>query len=326
MCPPLRVLITDRAWPDCSIERDVLASVGAEVVEAPKSDEATLIELARDVDAIGTNWAPVTADVIRACSRCRVVARFGIGLDNISVSTATELGIPVTNVPDYCVEEVSDHALALLLSAARDVAFFHLRSKKGEYRLSAGPPMRRLSGTTLGLIGFGQIGRALFPKARALGMTVIAHTRRLDDCGTGCPMVGFDELLERSDFISLHAPLSDSTRHLLSRPQFKRMKPTVWLINTSRGALIDPDALREALAANRIGGAALDVFEPEPPDLSDPLYKDERVIVTPHAAFVSEESLHELRTRASRQIADALAGVRPPNVVNPEVYARTTRP
>jgi D-3-phosphoglycerate dehydrogenase len=324
MCPPFRVLLTDRAWPDCSIERGILAGVGAEVIEAPRSDEATLIELARDADAIGTNWASVTANVIRAAPNCKIVARFGIGLDNISVATATEQGIPVTNVPDYCVSEVSDHALALLLAAARNIAFFHARTKGGEYRLSAAPTMKRLSAATLGLIGFGHIARALLPKARAIGMTVLAHSRRLDDFGTGCPMVSLDELLAQSDFISLHAPLSESTRHLISTPQFRRMKPTAWLINTSRGALIDAAALRNALEAGQIAGAALDVFDPEPPDLTDPVYRDERVIVTPHAAFVSEESLHELRTRVSRQMADALEGGRPVNVVNPEVYARTT--
>jgi D-3-phosphoglycerate dehydrogenase len=319
-----RVLITDRAWPDCSIERKVLAKVGAEVVEAPDGNEATLIELAKTVDAIGTNWAQVTDKVIRACPRCRTVARFGIGLDNINVATCTALGIPVTNIPDYCVSEVSDHALALLLAAARNVAFFHARTKRGEYELSAGPTMRRLSHTTLGLIGFGNIARLLFPKARALGMTVLAHTRRGDDCGTGCPMVSLDEILVRSDFLSLHAPLTASTRQLIGAPQLAKMKPTAWLINTSRGGLIDTAALREALAAGRIAGAALDVFDPEPPDLRDPLYRDERVIVTPHAAFVSAESLAELRARAAQQIADALSGARPANVVNPEVYARTT--
>jgi D-3-phosphoglycerate dehydrogenase / 2-oxoglutarate reductase len=324
MSPPLRVLITDRAWPDCSIERRVLSEIGAEVVEAPRGDEATLIALARDADAIGTNWAQVTAQVIRSAPRCRIVARFGIGLDNISVTTATELGIPVTNIPDYCVSEVSDHALALLLSAARNVAFFHVRTKQGEYQLSAGPAMRRLSTATLGLIGFGNIARALFPKARALGMKVLAHSRHSDDFGTGCAMVSLNDLLAQSDFVSLHVPLSESTRHLISAPQLAQMKPTAWLINTSRGPLIDNSALRAALAAGRIAGAALDVFDPEPPDLADPLYRNERVIVTPHAAFVSEESLQELRLRVSRQIAEALRGVRPENVVNPAVYARTT--
>jgi D-3-phosphoglycerate dehydrogenase / 2-oxoglutarate reductase len=319
---PLRVLLTDRAWPDCSIEREELARVGAEIVEAREHDESTLMALAADSDAIGTNWAHVTDRVIRAAPRCRIIARFGIGLDNIDVATATELGIPVTNVPDYCVEEVADHALALLLAGARNIAFFHQRTKRSEYDLSAGPPMRRLSSTTLGLIGFGHIARNLFPKARALGMKVLAHSPSQNDFGTGCPMVSFDELLTQSDFISLHAPLVESTHHLISAPQFARMKPTAWLINTSRGGLIDTSALSDALAAGRIAGAALDVFDPEPPDLSDPLYRDERVIVTPHAAFVSEESLRELRARASRQIADALEGARPANVVNPEVFAR----
>ena len=274
MSPPFRVLITDRAWPDCSIERDVLKSVGAEVVEAPRTDEQTLISLARDADAIGTNWAPVTANVIRAATRCKTVARFGIGLDNISVPTATGLGIPVTNVPDYCVSEVSDHALALLLAAARNVAFFHTRTKAGEYRSEC----RGADAATLGNDARPDRLRPyrprLFPKARALGMTVIANTRQLDDCGTGCTMVPLDELLVRSDFVSLHAPLTDSTRHMISGPQLARMKPTAWLINTSRGGLIDNAALKEALAAGRIGGAALDVFEPEPPDLSDAVVQE----------------------------------------------------
>jgi D-3-phosphoglycerate dehydrogenase / 2-oxoglutarate reductase len=319
---PFRVLITDRAWPDCSIEQEELARVGAEVVEAPAQDEATLARLAADCDAIGANWARVTERVIRASWRCRIVARFGIGLDNIDVASATELGIPVTNVPDFCVTEVADHALALILAGARNIAFFHQRTKGGQFQLGAGPPLRRLSAAVLGLIGFGNIARNLFPKARALGMTVLAYTRSRDDFGTGCPMVALDDLLARSDFISLHAPLSESTRNMISWPQFARMKRTAWLVNTSRGALIDTAALRYAVGNGRIAGAALDVFDPEPPDLTDPLYRNERVIVTPHAAFVSEESLRDLRTRVARQIGDALEGSRPANVVNPQVYAR----
>lgn len=323
MSREFRVLITDRAWPDCSIERGILSGAGARLVEAPNGDEATLIALARESDAIGTNWAHVTEKVIRAVPRCRIVARFGIGLDNICVKTATELGIPVTNVPDYCVSEVSDHALALILACARNIAFFHQRTKAGEYNLSAGPPMKRLKGATLGLVGFGHIAQALLPKARAIGFEVIAHSQHADDHGTGCPMVGFDELLRRSDFISLHAPLTDSTHGLFSDPQFAQMKPTAFLINTSRGGLVDHAALWRAISSGRFAGAALDVFDPEPPDLSLPLFRDERVIVTPHAAFTSEQSLQDLRTRTARQIAEALQGRRPENVINPQVYART---
>jgi D-3-phosphoglycerate dehydrogenase len=323
MSQEFRVLITDRAWPDCSIEREILSRIGAQLIEAPSGDEATLVALARESDAIGTNWAQVTEKVIRAVPRCRIVARFGIGLDNICTRTATELGIPVTNVPDYCVSEVSDHALALILACARNIGFFHLRTKAGQYDLSAGRPMRRLKGATLGLVGLGRTARELYPKARAIGFEVIAHSQHSDSHGMGCPMVSLEELLRKSDFISLHAPLTEETRHLFGDRQFEQTKPSAFLINTSRGGLVDHAALWRAISSGRLAGAALDVFDPEPPDLSLPLFRDERVIVTPHAAFTSEESLQDLRSRAARQIAEALQGRRPENVVNPQVYGRT---
>lgn len=323
-----RVLQTDRAWPDTTIEREILAQAGAELVEATATDEATLASLAGDVDAIITNWANVSAPVVRAAKRCRVICRSGIGLDNIDVKTATTLGIPVTNIPDYCVNEVADHALALILACARQIAFFHHRTKQGEYRLQAGAAMPRLAGKVLGLIGLGRIGRSLAARARALGFELVAHTATRSAHGVDCRMVGIDELLAISDFVSLHAPLNPTTRHLLRLPQFERMKRSAYLINTSRGGLIDHTDLARALERNLIAGAALDVFEPEPPDLNQPLYRDERVIVTPHAAFVSEESLIELRTRVTRQVVDVLLGRRPECVVNPEVFAgaRTTPP
>jgi D-3-phosphoglycerate dehydrogenase len=316
-----RVLLTDRAWPDTDIERGILAAAGAELIEAPDTREATLRALAADADAIAANWAPVTEAVVRAAQKCRVISRTGIGLDNISVATATELKIPVTNVPDYCVGEVADHALALILACARNIAWFHLETKRGEYQLQAAPPMPRLAGKTLGLIGLGRIGRNLCGKAQALGLRTIAHTASGNDHGTGCRMVTLDELLAGSDFVSLHAPLVPATRHLLGLAQFEGMQRSAYLINTARGGLIDQAALATALERNLIAGAGLDVFEPEPPDLSSPLLRDERVIVTPHAGFVSVESLIELRTRVARQIADVLAGRRPECVVNPEIYA-----
>lgn len=313
-----RVLMTDRAWPDTSIERSILESADAELVEAAVADEATLVAMAADVDAIATTWAKVTDKVIRSCSRCRVVARLGIGLDNISVSTATELGIPVTNCPDYCVSEVSDHALGLLLACARNITFFHGRTKRGEYNLGAASEMRRLSVQTVGLIGLGHIARELYPKLRCLGLKVLAYTPSGSDHGTGCEMVSLNELLSRSDFVSLHAPLLPETHHLINADRLKLMKHTAYVINTSRGGLIDAAALFSALENHQIAGAALDVFDPEPPDLSHPLYRDERVIVTPHAAFVSVESLNELRSQAMSQVVQALKGERPNNVVNPQ--------
>ena len=311
-----RVLMTDRAWPDTEIESAILRDADAELIEAPSTDEATLIRLAGDVDAIATNWAKVTGEVIRRSPKCRIVARLGIGIDNIDVATATELGIPVTNCPDYCVSEVSDHALGLLLACARRIGFFHWRTKQGEYNLGAATTMRRLSEQTVGLIGLGHIARELVPKLRALGMTILAYTPSGSDHGTGCTMVSLPELLGQSDFISLHAPHAPETHHLINADRLKLMKPTAYLINTSRGGLIDPAALWIALQENRVAGAALDVFEPEPPDLSVPLYRDERVIVTPHAAFVSAESLNALRKQAISQVAQALRGERPNNIVN----------
>jgi D-3-phosphoglycerate dehydrogenase len=311
-----RVLLTDRAWPDYSIERSILNAVGAEIVEASATDEATLSELASDVDAIGTNWAQVTAKVIERCTRCQVVSRFGIGLDNIAVDFATQRGIPVTNVPDYCVTEVAEHTLALLLAAARNIGYFQLHTKAGEYKLGAAPPMRRLSGQTLGLIGLGRIGSAVAERALALGLKVVAFTASSQTRLAGVQPMPLEQLLKQSDFISLHAPLTDSTRGLIRLPQLQLMKPTAWLINTSRGGLVDPQDLWSALQQNMLAGAALDVFSPEPPDLSQPLFCDERVIVTPHAAFVSQESLRELRTRAAQQIAAVLSGQTPENIVN----------
>ncbi len=314
-----RVLVTDHPWPDVEVERTVLASVPAEVVVVETSDVATLTAAARDVDAIMTCWAKVPEPVIAAATRCRIVARMGVGLDNIDVAAATARRMLVTNVPDYCMEEVAEHALALLFSLARKVAFYHWQSKSGRYELNAGPPLRRVAGKTLGIVGLGTIGRRLAARAIGLGLHVLAA-----DPNPGQPMPGvafcsLDELLARSDYVSLHLPLTPATRHLIGAEQFRRMKPTAYLINTARGGLLDAQALAAALAAERLAGAALDVQETEPPDLGQTPYNDPRVIVTPHASFLSEESLLELRQRVAQQVADVLRGRRPPHVVNPQV-------
>lgn len=311
-----RVLLTDHPWQGTEIEADILAQAGAELIDAPSADEATLSHLAANADAILTCWAQVTATVIESAAHCQIIARLGIGLDNIDIPAATRRGMLVTNVPDYCVEEVADHAVGLMLALARNIAFFHQRTKAGEYNLNAGPIMHRLRGRTLGLLGLGRIGRAVCEQGRALGLKVIAHTQSGNDHETGCPMVSLEQLLSRSDILSLHAPLNSASRHVLNEHTLSLCKPGLLLINTSRGPLIDPDALYSAIQSGRVAGAGLDVFEPEPPDLQAPLYQDERVIVTPHAAFVSEESLIELRRRASLQVVACLNGETPENVVN----------
>jgi D-3-phosphoglycerate dehydrogenase len=317
-----RVLLTDRAWPDTVLEQHLLAAVGAELIEPPATDEATLVAAVTEVDAIATNWARVTPAVVRAAGKCRIIARTGIGVDNIAILEATARGIPVTNVPDYCIAEVADHTIALLLACARRIAFFQGRTKRGEYNLQAAAPMRRLSTQTLGLIGLGRIGTAVAQRAMAFGLQIVAQTPS-GNPGVDCRMVSLDELLATSDFVSLHAPLTDATRTLINATTLARMKPTATLINTSRGGLIDERAVWNALQQNRLGAVALDVFDPEPPDLSQPLFRDERVIVTPHAAFVSEESLVDLRQRAMGEIVAVLSGQRPQNVLNPQIYAPT---
>jgi D-3-phosphoglycerate dehydrogenase len=249
------------------------------------------------------------------------VSRFGIGIDNIAVDTATSLRIPVTNCPDYCVSEVSDHALGLLLACARRIGLFHWRAKQGKYDLTTALPIQRIAGQTLGLVGLGKIAQTLVPKAKALGLHVIAHTQSGSDYGTGVRMAGFDELLSSSDYISIHAPLTAQTRQMFDEAAFRQMRPSAYLINTSRGGLIDQQALFEALQQNRLAGAALDVFDPEPPNLADPLFQDERVIVTPHAAFVSEQAVRQMRTEAMQNVVTVLSGHRPQNLINPQIYS-----
>ena len=316
------VLLTDYAWPDVAIERDILAQGDADLIVADDNDAQTLAKLAGEhaVDAIMTNWAEVPAEVIAASKQCRIVSRLGIGLDNIDVAHCTAQKIPVTNVPDYCVIEVAEHALASLLALSRKIAFYHHATKQGEYQLQAGPTMRRIEGQTLGIVGLGNIGRRLAEKALGLQLNVIATSRSGKNVPTGVEVVELDELLRRSDYVSLHVPLTEETKHLIGRDQLARMKSSAYLINTARGGVIDHDALNAALQAGEVAGAALDVQDPEPPDLSQPLYNHPGVIVTPHAAFVSEESLTDLRIRVATQVVTYLQGEKPAHVVNPEVF------
>lgn len=313
-----KVLITDYAWPEVDIERQVLAEVDAELIVARQTDEDSLAGLASDVDGIMTCWAEVSEAVIAAAPKCQIVSRLGVGLDNIDVDYCTRNKILVTNVPDYCIIEVAEHALSLLLAVARKVAFFHHETKSGRYDLQSGPELRRIEGQTLGIVGLGNIGRRLAAKAMGLGLQVVACDQIQANPMEGVPFVELDALLPQSDFISLHVPLLDQTRHLIGARQLGLMKPTACLINTARGGLVDHDALAAALDEGRPAGAALDVQDPEPPDLSQPPFSDPRVIVTPHAAFSSAESLENLRRRTAQQVADRLSGAVPENVINPE--------
>lgn len=321
----MNILVTDCAWKDLEIERQILAPLNATLVAAKTGEEDELAELADGVEGILTNWKRVSRKVIESAPGCKAIIRYGVGLDNIDVQFATESGIVVANVPEYCLEEVSDHALALLFALARKITVFDRATKNGIYDLRLGTPFYRLHGKTLGLVGLGKIGIVVARKALGLGLKVIAFSRSGKSAQIGTETVEavtVSELLRRSDYVSLHVPLTPETRHLFNKEAFRQMKPTAFLVNTARGDVIDSSALLSALNDNLIAGAGLDVLPKEPPDADDPLLRHPKTIITPHAAFNSEESLEELRTTAATEMRDILQGKKPEFFVNPGVLKK----
>jgi D-3-phosphoglycerate dehydrogenase len=318
------VVITDHTWPTIEIERAVLEGVGARVVEPRSNDEEELVELARDAEAILTCFAPVRARAIEKAPRLRVVGRIGIGVDNIDVEAATRRGIPVTNVPVYCLDEVAEHVIALMLSLRRRTLAFDRAVREGNWSLQTGMPMHRLRGQTLGILGYGKIGAAVASRARALGMHVIAHgpSLRPGDVIDEVQAVDLAALAARSDVVTLHAPLVEATRGIVGAAFLAQMKRNAVLINAARGPLVDQDALAAALHADAIAGAGLDVFEPERLPADHPLLSAPNVVLTPHVAFYSEESIDELRRKAAEAVAAILDGRSAPAVVNGPALAR----
>ena len=320
---PFKVLVTDYVWPSIEPEKAVLERIGAELVAAPDGSEETLAGLASDVDGILTCFAQVTDKVLRSAEKCIVVGRYGVGVDNIAVDTATELGMAVTYVPDYCVEEVSDHVMGLLLTWNRRVAYFDRMVKtSGWGSLSLTMPILRLRGKKLGIVGFGRIGQVVCRKALAFGFEVLASDPFVPaETATqlGARMVSMQELLRESDFVTLHSPLIAETRNLIGAAELDLMKATAFLVNCARGPLIDEDALYEALQNNRIGGAGLDVLVDAHPAADHPLLRLENTIITPHVAFFSEEAVLELEERAAGEVAAVLQGRMPENLVNKDV-------
>ena len=317
-----KILITDYAWASIEPERQALAEVGAEVIAAETGDESELKTFAPTMDGILTCWNPVREPVILAAKKCQIIARYGIGLDNIDVAAATKQGIVVTNVPAYCIDEVSDHAMGLLLACARKISRFDRAVRNGIWNQNIGPEMYRIRGKTLGIVGFGQIGQALIPKAKAFGLTIRVCSPRTDPKRIeqhGAQKVTFQELLTTSDFITIHAPLTQETKRMFSDAEFRAMKPTAFLINTARGGIVDTAALTTALRNGDIAGAGIDVLETEPPEPDTELLTCENVVVTPHAAFVSTDAILELAVTAATCVAQVLTGQLPESVVNPSV-------
>ena len=317
-----RILITDIAWPDLDIEREVLAAVDGEIMLAGGGTPEEIIALAPQADAILTCWKDVPAEALDIAPNCRVVSRYGIGLDNIPIGRATELGMLVTNVPDFCLEEVSDHVMALLLATARQLFPLARTPDRSGWTRDTPRPIPRVRGQTLGLIGFGNIARALVAKALGCGLRVIAFTPRLraEDAPEGVEVTNdLSVLLAASDYVSIHCPLTDETAHLIDANALAQMKPSALLINTSRGGVIDESALIRALKDGQIGGAALDVTDPEPPSADNPLLALENVIVTPHAAFYSVAATAELARKAAQNVVTVLQGGVPKTLINKAV-------
>jgi len=312
---------------------DKFRKLGADFTSKLCQNDDEFIALAKDADAIVTvgSIRPVPRKVIEALRKCRIICNTQIGYDSIDIAAATEKGILVTNVPDYCVEEVSDHAMALLLACARKIVALNTAAKKGQWGLSADgieiqtriwPGMSRLQGQTLGLIGFGKVSRAITPKAKGFQLRVIAYDPYASQETAekmGVELVDFDTLLKEADFISVHSALTPETKKILNEVAFSKMKRNACVINTARGGLVDEAALYRALKEGKIAMAALDVTDPEPPGLQNPLLSLENVIITAHSAFFSPKAEAERWHRPVEEIRRVMNGEFPKSLVNPEV-------
>jgi D-3-phosphoglycerate dehydrogenase / 2-oxoglutarate reductase len=314
------IAVSDSVFPNLNPAREVLSRVGAELLLAEEPTPEAIMQVARNADAVLVTYAKITAEMISQMTRCRIIARFGIGVDNVDIPAATKAGIVVTRVPDYCIDEVSDHTMALLLALARKIPFANSRAHAGHWEMSAVVPIYRLRGSVLGLVGFGRIPQLVAPKAKAFGLKVISYDPFVSPetmNRAGVEKVEFSELVSVSDHISIHAPLLPETDHLFNASIFCKMKPTAYLINTARGPIVDEQALAQALDQGHLAGAALDVLSREPPSAS-PLFGRENVILTPHMSFYSAESLIDLQRKAAEEVVRVLSGDAPLNPLNPE--------
>jgi D-3-phosphoglycerate dehydrogenase / 2-oxoglutarate reductase len=319
------VAVTDYVFSSLEPEQRVLAPLGIELRSQQCRSEEEIIALAREADAVLNCYAKMTARVIENLTRCKIIARYGIGVDNVDLAAATKARILVTNVPDYCIDEVSDHALALLLALARKIVTADAGVKSGTWSVTAHAEIRRLRGLTLGLIGFGKIATALASKAQPLGMKLLVYDPYLDPAIISrhrAEAASLEKLLAEADAISIHVPLSQETRNLIGHRELAHMKPSAFLINTARGGVVDEQALAIALKEGRLGGAALDVLSIEPPPPDHPLRQAPNMILTPHLSFYSRESVVELQTKAAEEVARALKDEPPRSPVNPEVLTR----
>jgi D-3-phosphoglycerate dehydrogenase len=307
----LVIAITDTVFPSLDPAKAALAKLNPTFRMSKSANADDIVSVAKDADAILVTYAKLTREILLQLTKCRAIGRFGLGVDNIDLPTAKEKGIAVNYVPDYCIREVSDHAMALLLALIRKIPLSNKLVQSGRWEMPAVVPIRRIEGTVLGLVGFGNIPRLVAPKAQAFGIKVIAfdpYAKPEVFKAANVEGVDFDTLLKTADYISVHAPLLPATRGLMNAAAFAKMKKGAYLINTARGPLIDEQALIAALDSGQVGGAGLDVVAAEPLAKESPLLGRDNVIVSPHTAFYSIEALDELQHKCATDVARVLSG------------------
>jgi D-3-phosphoglycerate dehydrogenase len=318
--PPYTVVNTDHGFPEVAIERSLIEAAGGRLEEARCRTEDDVIAAGREADALLVQWAPITGRVLGALARCRLVIRYGIGVDNVDLEGAKRLGIAVANVPDYCIDEVADHTLALALAVGRQILPTLDRLKAGRWKITPPAPMPAFADMTFVVAGLGRIGRAVLARARPFGFKLAAYDPALPDeafRGAGARRLSLDEAFSGADVLSLHMPLIPGTRHLVSGERLRSMKRSAILINTSRGGLVDTQGLAAALADGVIAGAGLDVFEEEPLPTSHPLLHCPTAVLTSHIAWFSDTSVLRLRRLAAEEAVRGIRGLPPRNRVNP---------
>lgn len=314
-----KIAVVHTIFPDLEIEHKEVVEAGGELSVAKSQSEEDMIEVSRDADAIITTYAEVTKNVIEATENCKVIVRTGIGVNNIDIDAATERNIYVANVPDYCIDEVSDHALTLALALSRQLFDFNKKVRSNNWSTDGARTLLAMRGQKFGLFGFGNIPRKIAKKAQAFGFEVIAsdpYVKPDEAEELGVKLVDVETLLKESDFISLHTPLTDETKYTINEKTLAMMKPTAYLINTSRGPLVDENALYKALKEGLIAGAGLDVMEQEPPSADNPLLTLDNIIITPHVAFSSDKANILLREKAIQEAIRGAKGEKPIHWVN----------
>jgi D-3-phosphoglycerate dehydrogenase len=318
-----KMVVLEHGYSTIQYERDIVTAAGGEFVDAESFGPEKALGFCEDADAVLFRRIEMTAELIRRLRKCKVLLRYGVGTDNVNVQTATEAGIIVGHVPSYCLDEVSSHAIGLLLACVRRIVRTHQKMERGEWDVHRNEPVWRTAGKTLGLVGFGQIGQAVARKLAGWGLRILAHDPFVESAPV--ELVDLETLCRESDYISIHAPLLPETRHLIGAKQFARMKRGAILVNTARGPLVDTQALLEALGAGNVVQAALDVFEEEPLPANSILRSHSQIIVTDHVGWYSEESQIELQKTAAREAVAVCLGGLPQSMANPEVLYKLGR-